>query len=471
MSAASVLSALREEQRAYSLVAERATGMAFFFADAVALLAAYAIVILIRGALGGEALWSHYFRLVPFLAVVPLLICLMDLYPGVLLNPVEEFRRLTIAITLGVSLVVVATFLVKAANAYSRLIFVAVIPLAVGLDLSARWLVRTVLPKTSWWGIPTVLVGPLDETEAIQRMVEAHPAVGIRVVDVMHASRTRLPRRTKDYVAQGSIPYALVIVPSGADPKWLRDVERLVWGCRKIIVIPQSMGLLWSGMHIRDCCGTVGLSVRRQLLRRWSRVTKRAMDFVFALGGAALILPLVAIISALIKLTSRGPVFYCQERIGEGGRTFRAWKFRTMIENADALLEQYLESDPELRAEWAATHKLRSDPRVTKIGKLLRQTSLDELPQIWNVIWGEMSLVGPRPIVHDEAVKYGEELDLYRKVRPGITGLWQVSGRSDTTYAGRVAMDVHYVRNWSVWLDVYLLAKTVGVVLRKQGAY
>ena len=184
-----------------------------------------------------------------------------------------------------------------------------------------------------------------------------------------------------------------------------------------------------------------------------------------------MILPGIALIAALVKLGSRGPVFYGHERIGEGGRTFRAWKFRTMVQNADDLLEKYLESNPELRAEWAAHHKLRTDPRVTKIGRFLRQTSLDELPQIWNVTRGEMSLVGPRPIVREEAVKYGEELDLYGMVRPGITGLWQVSGRSDTSYEGRVAMDVHYVRNWSVWLDIYLLARTVGVVLRRQGAY
>jgi Undecaprenyl-phosphate galactose phosphotransferase WbaP len=471
MSAASALISLRVERSAYSPVAERATGLVFFVADALALLAAYTITVEMRGALSGEALWPIYLRLMPFLTVVPLLIRVMDLYPGVLLNPVEEFRRLTIAIAVGLSLVVVGTFLVKSANAYSRLIFTAMIPLAVGLNLSARWLVRKVLPKTGWWGIPTVLVGPPEETKVLRRMIAARPGTGIRVVAVVHAGRGRLPLGTREHVTQGAIPYALVILPTGADPKWLRDVERLVWGCKKIIVIPQAMGLLWSGMHIRECCGAVGLAVRRQLLRLPSRLAKRITDFTAALGVAALILPWIALICALIKINSRGPAFYSQERIGVGGRTFRAWKFRTMVENADAVLEQYLEADSALRAEWDASHKLKADPRVTKLGRFLRQTSLDELPQIWNVIRGEMSLVGPRPIVQEEAVKYGEEIDLYEKVRPGITGLWQVSGRSDTTYEGRVAMDVHYVRNWSVWLDVYLLARTIGVVLRKQGAY
>jgi Undecaprenyl-phosphate galactose phosphotransferase WbaP len=471
MSAASALSSPREEQRAYSLVAEHATGMAFLIADTLALLAAYAITIVMRGAVGGGTLWPQYFRLIPFLGVVPLLIGLMDLYPGVLLNPVEEFRRLTIAITLGMALVVVATFLVKESNAYSRVVFVAAGPLGVALGLGARCLVRKICRNANWWGIPAVLVGPVDEIERIRRVVEAQPAIGIRAIAVVHAGSAALPLPAENYFAEGTIPYALVMIPPGADRKWLRRVEHLVWSCNKIIVVPQSMGLLWSWMRTRDCGGVVGLEVRRELLRWQSRLIKRAMDSALALVGGALILPFVGIVALLVKRSSRGPAFYAHERIGVGGRTFRAWKFRTMVEDADQILEDCLKADPELRAEWNATHKLRNDPRVTSIGKFLRQTSLDELPQIWNVIRGEMSLVGPRPIVRPEVVKYGEEFDLYRKVRPGITGLWQVSGRSETTYDERVAMDVHYVRNWSVWLDVYLLAKTVGVVLRKQGAY
>jgi Undecaprenyl-phosphate galactose phosphotransferase WbaP len=471
MSATSAFSPSIEEQRAYSLLAERATQMAFFVADALAILAAYTLTIVMRGALGGGTLWPQYFRLIPFLAVVPVLIGLMDLYPGVLLNPVEEFRRLTIAITVGMSLVVVATFLVKEANVYSRVVFVVAAPLAVAMVLSARFVVRKMSSNAGWWGIPAVLVGPEHEVEWIRRVMMAQPAIGIRPIAVVHADRTALPLLAEAFASQGKIPYALVIIPKGADREWVRSVERLVWGCNRIIVVPQSSGLLWSGMRTRDCGGVIGLEVRRELLRKRSRLTKRAIDLALALGGGVLALPWIAFVALLVKLSSRGPAFYGQSRIGEAGRTFRAWKFRTMVDNADEVLEQCLQADPDLQAEWAAQHKLKTDPRVTKIGKFLRQTSLDELPQIWNVIRGEMSLVGPRPIVRYEVEKYAEEFDLYQKVRPGITGLWQVSGRSATTYEERVAMDVHYVRNWSVWLDIYLLAKTVGVVLRKHGAY
>jgi lipopolysaccharide/colanic/teichoic acid biosynthesis glycosyltransferase len=142
-----------------------------------------------------------------------------------------------------------------------------------------------------------------------------------------------------------------------------------------------------------------------------------------------------------------------------------------MVSNADAVLKECLEHDPDLRNEWEANQKLRNDPRVTAIGRILRKTSLDELPQIWNVFCGDMSLVGPRPIVEDEVRRYGSDFDLYRKVRPGITGLWQVSGRNETSYDERVQFDSYYVRNWSVWMDLYILGKTVRTVLAGEGAY
>jgi Undecaprenyl-phosphate galactose phosphotransferase WbaP len=195
------------------------------------------------------------------------------------------------------------------------------------------------------------------------------------------------------------------------------------------------------------------------------------MDYVLVIIGGILCLPLIATIVLLIKLTSPGPATYAQKRIGKGGRPFWAWKFRTMVVNADELLQQYLDRDPELRAEWERDHKLKNDPRVTAVGYWLRKTSLDELPQLWNVLRGEMSLVGPRPIVAAEIPKYGDWMELYEQATPGITGLWQISGRNNTTYDMRIALDSRYVLNWSPWLDLYILARTIKVVLRREGAY
>jgi Undecaprenyl-phosphate galactose phosphotransferase WbaP len=199
--------------------------------------------------------------------------------------------------------------------------------------------------------------------------------------------------------------------------------------------------------------------------------TARVLDIsLILLAGPYIVLAFI-ILATLIKLDSRGPVFFRQTRIGRFGRKFTVYKFRTMVQNTDQELRNYLDKSPELKAEWLATHKLKKDPRLTRLGALLRKTSLDELPQLWNIIVGDMSLVGPRPIVDAEVKKYGKCFKYYIQVRPGLTGLWQVSGRNDTTYERRVELDKHYVRNRSLKLDLQILFKTVLVVLKQDGAY
>jgi Undecaprenyl-phosphate galactose phosphotransferase WbaP len=412
-----------------------------------------------------------YVRLIPFLALVPAMIGVAGLYPGVLLNPIDEFRRLSIAIFFGMSLVVVGTFLVKESNLFSRSVFLLALPLAVGLATGGRWLVRRCCAGASWWGLSAVLIGPASSLASVVSAVEARPSSGIRFVRVVEADPSSLPFDLDPEVIRQRIPYAVVILPAAVSAEWILQVERLAWQCEKFFVIPQSKSLSWSWTTARDCSGFTGLEVRRELLRMRSRIAKRIIDSLAALLGGILIAPWIALIAAIVKLTSSGPAFYGQARVGQDGRTFYAWKFRTMVQNADEVLQHYLDSNSGLLTEWQENHKLKDDPRVTPIGQFLRRTSLDELPQIWNVIRGEMSLVGPRPIVREEIDKYSAYFYLYCKVKPGITGLWQVSGRSNTTYGQRVAMDVHYVRNWSLWMDIYLLWKTLSVVLRKQGAY
>jgi Undecaprenyl-phosphate galactose phosphotransferase WbaP len=197
----------------------------------------------------------------------------------------------------------------------------------------------------------------------------------------------------------------------------------------------------------------------------------RFMDILLITLAAPFVLVVFLVLGALIALESSGGIFYGQTRIGKDGRRFKAYKFRTMVKDADKLLQKYLDESPELKAEWAATHKLKNDPRVTRIGAVLRKYSLDELPQLWNIVIGDMSLIGPRPIVDDEVEKYDKSFELYKKVRPGLTGLWQVSGRSDTSYEHRVELDKYYLLNWSLKLDIQILFRTVLVVVTKKGAY
>lgn len=200
----------------------------------------------------------------------------------------------------------------------------------------------------------------------------------------------------------------------------------------------------------------------------WS---KSIFDKVFALISLILLCPVMLAIAITIFAAERQSVLFRQTRIGAGGKPFQCWKFRTMARDADKMLDALLASDPKLRAEWETAFKLRDDPRVTSIGGFLRKTSLDELPQFWNVLIGQMSIVGPRPIVLDEVAQYGDCYWAYRCVRPGITGLWQVEGRSDTNYARRVAMDVEYALKRSIWRDIIIILKTVRVVLFRIGAY
>jgi Undecaprenyl-phosphate galactose phosphotransferase WbaP len=213
------------------------------------------------------------------------------------------------------------------------------------------------------------------------------------------------------------------------------------------------------------------LQQRTGLLCARPQRLKRVLDVIFALLLGLFALPVALLIAVAIAIDSPGPVLFTHSRIGKGNRRFRLWKFRSMVMDADEVLDRYLNSHPALAVEWRRSHKLRNDPRVTRVGWLLRRTSLDELPQLWNVLRGDMSMVGPRPIVQAEIAKYGPAFALYSQVLPGLTGLWQVSGRNDTTYRERVELDTRYIRNWTAATDIGVLLRTAKVVLGGRGAY
>ena len=201
------------------------------------------------------------------------------------------------------------------------------------------------------------------------------------------------------------------------------------------------------------------------------RVVKRIADILIILLALPVLLPLLLLVALMVRFTSAGPVFFSHRRICRGGAFFSMWKFRTMCVNSAEVLEHYLAGHPEARAEWNKSHKLRNDPRITSVGHFLRRSSLDELPQIWNVLGGRMSLVGPRPIVAAEVQKYGDHFDCYCRVKPGVTGLWQVSGRSTLSYDERVALDCDYVNRWSLTRDSSILVQTFQSVINRDGAY
>jgi lipopolysaccharide/colanic/teichoic acid biosynthesis glycosyltransferase len=201
------------------------------------------------------------------------------------------------------------------------------------------------------------------------------------------------------------------------------------------------------------------------------RIIKRCCDVFLVLISMPVMLPLLGVVSAVVMLSSPGPIFYSHRRIRKSGAFFSMWKFRTMCVNSAEVLEDYLARNPEAHAEWNETHKLRKDPRITPLGGFLRRYSLDELPQLWNVLVGQMSLVGPRPIVAAEVEKYGDCFDCYCRVKPGLTGLWQVSGRSELSYEARVVLDCDYVKRWSLSKDLVILLRTFSSVVNQDGAF
>ncbi len=204
---------------------------------------------------------------------------------------------------------------------------------------------------------------------------------------------------------------------------------------------------------------------------RTDDLLKRTLDLCIAISALVFLMPFMAFAAIMVRLADGGPSLFSQERIGRNGQTFRCYKFRSMITNSQEVLDELLATDPVAAAEWAADQKLRNDPRITKIGAFLRKTSLDELPQLINVIRGEMSIVGPRPIIQAEIPRYGRAFNDYISVRPGLTGLWQVSGRNDTTYPQRVAMDRHYARTNTVVGDIGIILRTIPAMLFSRGAF
>jgi lipopolysaccharide/colanic/teichoic acid biosynthesis glycosyltransferase len=265
------------------------------------------------------------------------------------------------------------------------------------------------------------------------------------------------------------IRYAILAMPGLDSQKLLRLSEQVGSFFTHMLIIPDLFGFGSLGVPARDIGGVLGLEVQQRLLLPWSRLAKRTLDVSLTVAGGICILPLLLLIAFLIKVDSRGPILYWQPRLGRDGRQFQAAKFRSMYGDGEARLRAILDADPKLAAEYAEFHKLARDPRVTRIGRILRKYSLDELPQLLSVINGDMSLVGPRPYLERE-VKDMEGLEIViLRATPGMTGMWQVSDRNTTGFSERLKMDVHYVRNWSPWLDVYILARTFEVVIRGTG--
>jgi len=373
---------------------------------------------------------------------------------------------------------------------FSRAVMLMNWTLAPVTTVLLRWTIKRTLIALGGWVRPMVIIGYGENAIETSLAFKDEPMMGLRLSALLipigktkpnHQILDRngnavpsisLGRDPSQVLAQLGNPHVVLALEQGDIDAHQEMILRLNRHNREIHVVPALRGLPLYGMEANHFFAheVLLLTMRNNLARRFPQLVKRCFDLVVSALVLVLGAPMFLFIALRVASTGR-PIFFGHTRVGQHNKPFQCYKFRTMAPNADTLLAELLASDPEARAEWERDFKLKNDPRITSIGRFLRKTSLDEIPQLWNVLKGDMSLVGPRPVVTAELERYGSQVDFYLEAKPGITGLWQISGRNDVTYDTRVYLDAWYVKNWSLFNDIVILLKTVKVIFRTDGAY
>ena len=448
-------------------------------ADVLLALVVWEAAVAAQGVWGNGRLTSlGSLAFLPNVAVWVGLRTVMGLYPGYGLGQVEELRRQTFALLTTVAITMTFAIASNVADHVSRLVLFGWVLGLLVLAPFIRGLTKWAMMKAGMWGKPVVVFGTGEAATKVLEILGREWQFGMNPVGVFdnrylsgEAEAGEVGVADLGSLArEHSSDTAILAMPEASREHLARFVALAGISFRNTVVIPDLGGITNSAVVARDLAGTFGVEIRHNLLDPWAQRLKRVLDLTATLSAAVFVLPLILLLAALVRLESRGPVFYKDLRMGRNGKLFPCIKFRTMVPDAEALLQKVLEESPEMMAEYQEFHKLRHDPRITRVGSLLRKTSLDELPQLWNVVRGEMSLVGPRPYLPRESVDIGETQVEILRVTPGITGPWQVAGRSNTSFEERVGMDAHYVHDWSVWLDVILLFRTARSLLVDRSA-
>ncbi|TWU49715.1 UDP-glucose:undecaprenyl-phosphate glucose-1-phosphate transferase [Rubripirellula reticaptiva] len=455
------------------LVQSTYTGVPLVIADmaitAVALLVSSYVVNLSQGHGFNSGTWTQ----LPALLLLQFgLISLHGLYPGAGISPVYELRGIVRSTFLAaLSLSTINILFGQLPRIEFAIFACTAVMIAVLLPL-ARHLTRTALAKTSWWGIGTLLIGTASDGSRICSRIQSLRQSGFKLIGYVCRD---FENGHSDSNCLGPLDDAYSIASLNGAPVAAIASSEIQESAHRLMF--QFPSLVWIGnsstaQESSDVLGAFTRRLNMPFLRFVPRFCKRALDLMIVIPGLVALAPLFAILAIAIKRRSPGPVIYGSNRVGQHGRRFKMWKFRSMVVGADEVLKQKLASDPVARAEWDRDSKLKDDPRIIAgVGHMLRRFSLDELPQLWNVLTGEMSLVGPRPVPPDEIVRYQAHYYEYTQMWPGMTGLWQVSGRNETTFETRVFLVHHYAANWSLWLDAWILVKTPLTVLTRRGAY
>lgn len=355
-----------------------------------------------------------------------------------------------------------------------------------------RVFIKNALLAMGGWRQPTVIIGIGENAKRVAEALHSEHLLGYEItafvagpghiaekLSSVNIGNKKIPVLFYSHKITGLLenlgyPHLVIALEAGEEEMQRIILRKLGAQYRNMHIAPPATGLPLYGTEIHHFFRheVLLLNIRNNLGRYWARVAKRSFDLVFASLIIVAISPLLLAITVLIRIQDGDSAFYMQERVGRGGKRFKVIKFRSMIKNAHEMLDKWKTEEPEIWEEYRNNNfKLHNDPRLTQIGKWLRKTSMDELPQLLNVIKGEMSLVGPRPLLANELKDYGEAAYFYYQARPGITGIWQISGRSKTRFEDRANLDSWYIRNWSLWYDIYILLRTIKVVLHREGAY
>lgn len=431
-------------------------------------------------------LYSFDFRWVEYSAVFLISISLFissRLYPGVGINPADEMKMVTQYLGTGFVSGVLLLIFFRQTTSQQFFSMISAGFFSLIFILALRWFFRITAVQKGWWGEPVAILGEAkDIAQTAQYFLDRRrlgfvPALAITDSEEgvnLHVPTISLEEAyTSDAsrFADGDIQTLLVGTSAALNVLTTDAGKSLVSAFERIIFVSDMGWLDGASVSIHDFEGMIGIEAQRNYLRNIDAFAKRTLDLLLGFFLGMLFLPIIFVSIILIKLDSQGSIFYTQERIGKNGHKIKIYKLRSMVQDADHVLQDYLQSNLEAQMEWEKTQKLKNDPRITRVGYLIRKFSIDEMPQIYNVLKGDMSMVGPRPIMFGQEAMYGERFYTYCSVRPGITGLWQVSGRNNTTFEERARFDQYYVRNWSVWLDFYILLRTIWVVIMSDGAY
>lgn len=347
-----------------------------------------------------------------------------------------------------------------------------------------RYLTKKFLEKVQLLRIPVLIIGAGKTAELLVKGIINDAGMGYKIIGLLEDNcvRNGILKRfpvlgkfadVEAVILKTGVQHVFIAAPGLEQEKLTRLIYKVQPLVKNIGIIPNLVGIPMGGIEVESLFNEklMLLRLKNNLARSWNRYLKTIFDFALTLVGTVAISPILIFIAIWIYKDSPGPVIFKHTRIGKNGKKFPCYKFRSMCIDAKEKLAELLENDPVAKAEWERDFKLKNDPRITKSGAFLRRTSLDELPQIFNVLKGDMSLVGPRPVIEEELERYGEYVNDYLMVKPGITGMWQINGRNDTSYAERVCMDSWYVRNWSIWIDNLILWRTLKSVIRCKGAY